>query len=436
MKINKRVRVYGFGILAVVYDLVFIGGFLIYLPVCFLRKKITIFSLLKKIGFFLPSCNKSVWIHAVSLGEINLIEPIVNKMSENLKHSIIISTTTLTGNRVAHKKYGAVAKIIYFPLDISIVVKNFLRKINPKIFITAEGELWPNLIWHLRQKKTPFLIINGRISDRAFRRYRLIKPIMKKMLSGCSRIGVQNKKYRKRFIDLGAEPQKILITGSLKFNSINPEERKIRWFEQEYAPVLKPNSRKLFIAASTHKPEEEYILDFYKDLYLEKSLTLLIAPRHPERVALIEKMALNKGLKPVRISEINNFKDEKNNLFILDTVGQLLYFYNICDICFVGGSLSGSGGHNILEPLYFSKPVLFGPSMENFSDIAKKVIDNSAGIQVNSFQDLKEKVIILLKNEKERNKYSQAARAVFEKADSLSRNVKMISKEFSFFDES
>ncbi|MCF7870858.1 MAG: glycosyltransferase [Candidatus Omnitrophica bacterium] len=436
MKKNKRAKVYGFGLLAVIYDLLFIGSFLIYLPVCFLRKKITIFSLLRKIGFFLPSCNKSIWIHAVSLGEVSLIEPIVNKMSENLKYSIVISTTTLTGNRVAYKKYGAVAKIIYFPLDISAVIKKFLRKINPKIFITAEGELWPNLISHIRRKKIPFLIINGRISERAFRRYRLIRPVMKKMLSGCSRIGVQNEQYRKRFIDLGAEPERVSVTGSLKFNSINPDEEKIQQFKQKYTVILKPNSRKLFIAASTHKPEEENILDFYKDLHSKKRPTLLIAPRHPERVTSIEKIALAKGFKPVRISEVNNFEDKKNNLFILDTVGQLSYFYNICDICFVGGSLSGSGGHNILEPLYFSKPVLFGPSMENFSDIAKKVIDNSAGIQVNSFQELKEKVKILLENEKERNKYSQAAKIVFEKADSLSQNLKMISKEFSFFDES
>ncbi|MFO8053018.1 MAG: 3-deoxy-D-manno-octulosonic acid transferase [Candidatus Omnitrophota bacterium] len=411
------------------YDITFSIGFLLYLPFYCLRKKIIISSLFKKLGFFLPTFKRSIWIHAVSVGEINLIEPIVNKLMVSLNYPIIISTTTLTGNRVAVKKYQGSAKIIYFPLDISFIIKRFLKKIDPIVVIAAETELWPNFILRLRKKNIPFLIINGRISDRAFRRYQSIKPFMKKILSGCSRIGVQNKKYQKRFIDLGAKPGKVPVTGNLKFNSIHPEKKLVEEAKKEYSTVLKPGTKDLFLAASTHSPEEKIVLTIYKELYLKHNLSLLIAPRHPGRVASIEKNILAEGFRPVRISKISQTSYKKNDVFILDSVGQLLYFYSICDICFVGGTLSGSGGHNILEPIYFLKPVIFGPSMENFSDIALKVLESSAGIQVESSQQLKEELIILLKNKNKRIDYADAATDVFKKEDSLGQNFKMILEE-------
>jgi 3-deoxy-D-manno-octulosonic-acid transferase len=417
------------GLWVVLYDLLFIIGFLIYLPFCFLRKKITVNSLLKKIGFFPSIFKQSIWIHAVSLGEVNLIEPIVDKLVESLNYSIVISTTTLTGNRVAVKKYQKFAKIIYFPLDISFIIKRFLKKINPVIVIAAETELWPNFILCLQKKNIPFLIINGRISDKAFRRYQSIRPFMKNILSGCSRIGVQNKKYQKRFIDLGAEPGKVLITGNLKFNSIRPEKKITEKTKKKYSPILKPGNKDLFLAASTHNPEEKIILSIYKELYLEHNLSLLIAPRHPERVASIEKNVLAEGFRPIRISKISQLSYEKNDIFILDSVGQLLYFYSICDVCFVGGTLSGSGGQNILEPVYFLKPVIFGSSMENFPDIALKVLKSSAGIQVKSSQQLKEGLRTLLENKNKRIEYADAAADVFKKEDSLGQNFKIILEE-------
>ncbi|MCF7887394.1 MAG: 3-deoxy-D-manno-octulosonic acid transferase, partial [Candidatus Omnitrophica bacterium] len=386
-------------------------------------------SLFKKIGFFPFALNQSIWIHAVSVGEVHLIEPIVDKLVESLNYSIVISTTTLTGNYVATKKYQKFAKIIYFPLDVSFIIKRFLKKINPIIVIAAETELWPNFILRLRKKNIPFLIINGRISDQAFRRYQPIRPFMKKILSGCSRIGVQNKKYQKRFIDLGAEHGKVSITGNLKFNSIRPEKKFVEEIKKKYSTILKSGNKDLFLAASTHNPEEKIILSIYKELYLRYNLSLLIAPRHPGRVASIEKNILTEGFRPIRISKINQLSYEKNDVFILDSVGQLLYFYSICDICFVGGTLSGSGGHNILEPIYFLKPVIFGPSMENFSDIVLKVLEFSAGIQVESSQQLKEELRILLENKNKRIDYANAATDVFKKEDSLGQNFKMILEE-------
>ncbi|MCF7873289.1 MAG: 3-deoxy-D-manno-octulosonic acid transferase [Candidatus Omnitrophica bacterium] len=408
------------------YDLIFSLGFIVYLPFYFLRKKITIFSLIKRIGCFKAVSKKSIWVHAVSVGEVNLIEPVVDKLAESLDYSIVISTTTLTGNYLARKKYQGVAKVIFFPLDISCIIKIFLKKINPEIVIAAETELWPNLILRLKQRGIPFLIINGRVSYQAFKRYQRIRPIMKHILVNCSHIGVQNNQYRQRFINLGARPEQLSITGNLKFNSIKPNKEKIEEVKKKYISILKPSSRELFVAASTHDPEEKIILNIYQELCLEKSLTLLLAPRHPERIASIEKDILAKGFRPIRISKISQLTYGKKDVFILDTVGELLYFYSICDICFVGGTLSGSGGHNILEPIYFLKPVLFGPSMENFSDIAGKVLQASAGILVKSPQQLKEKLKILLEDKGKRIDYAEAATDIFKEADSLGKNFKMI----------
>lgn len=408
------------------YDILFTISFLVYLPFYFLRKKITFFSLLRRIGFWLPNLNKSIWIHAVSVGEVNLIEPLINRMIETLDYPILISTTTLTGNKLAQNKYKEKAKIIYFPLDIKLVLQKFLKKIKPVIFIAAETELWPNLIWQLKKRKIPCLIINGRISDEAFNQYKLIKPLMKKILAGCDCIGVQNERYRRRFIDLGAKPDQVLITGNLKFNNIKPKQEKIKEFKERYNPIMKSNSQKLLVAASTHSPEENMILDIYRDIYLAKNLSLLIAPRHPERSEDIKRIVLSKGFKPIFISKIDQFKNEENSIFILDTIGQLLYFYSICDLCFVGGSFSGSGGHNILEPIYFLKPTLFGPSMENFLDISETVINNFAGIQVNSPKELKEEIVTLLDDKNKCLDYAKAAMNVFKKSGSLDKNFKLI----------
>lgn len=413
------------------YDLVFIVGFTFYLPFYFLRKKVNLFSLKERLGIFSFYLEKTVWIHAVSVGEVNLIEPVLKRLKETLSCPIVVSTTTLTGNLVAKKKYAKIAKIVYFPLDLSFLVNKFLKRIDPRIFIAVETELWPNFIRCLNRKNIPFVIINGRISNRAFKRYKLIRPLMRKVLSGCQRIGAQNNQYRQRFLHLGANPERVLVTGNLKFNLIAPSSEKIAEYEKKFYPVLKGDDAALFIAASTHHPEEELILDVYSQICQREKVALLLAPRHPKRASGLESLIKARGFNPVPISRIKQTIKGEKNVFILDTIGQLLYFYSLSDICFVGGSFSFSGGHNILEPMYFLKPTLFGPSMENFSDIAKIALDYSAAIQVDSPNQLKEELIALLNDEKRRLSYSEACLDVFKDSKSLDDNVKLIIEELN-----
>lgn len=413
-----------------IYDFAFLTGFILYLPVYFWRKKITLHALKEKFGFIaaMGAGRQAIWVQVVSVGEVNLIEGLLRRLQEIFHDPIVISTTTLTGNAVAWKKYAGRCSVIFFPLDISWIVRRVVRKINPRIFIAIETEIWPNVFRTLHQKEVPILILNARISDEAFKQYVRIRSLMKPILRQCHRIGAQNQMYQQRYLQLGADPQRVVVTGNLKFKSIVVDDEKLASVRKKYAPYLKPNNRLLWLAASTHPPEEEVIVDVYKDVRKTAAdCTLLIAPRHPERVANIEKMIHARGFRPLRLSSIDAGCEGDDVIFLVDTVGDLLYLYGIADVCFVGGSLSGDGGHNILEPMHFLKPTIFGPSMNNFSDIARNALDNEAAIMVNDTYELRRLISGLLGNEQLRRSFANRCLKVFESGKNiLSENVQVI----------
>jgi 3-deoxy-D-manno-octulosonic-acid transferase len=398
-----------------VYDIVLFLGFFVYLPFYFKRKKITFASLKEKLGIIdFDNSKETIWIQVVSVGEVNLIESLIYRLREAFDRPIVISTTTLTGNRVAREKYGHMAKVFYFPLDVSWIVKRVVSRVNPKVFVAIETEIWPNVYRHLNKKSVPIIILNGRISDKAFKSYTRIRKFIGGVLSQCAAIGVQNETYKQRFLDLGAKVSQISITGNLKFKSIVIDQEKLSSINNAYAKRLKTGDRLLILAASTHAPEEEILIDTYREIAKSNKISLLLAPRHPERVDSIEQIVSQKGFEPLRLSAINKKDFSHNQIIIVDTVGDLLYLCGICDICFVGGSLSGSGGHNILEPVYFLKPTLFGPSMENFSDIEKSVLEKEASIKVKDSYELKRVLRGLIENQSLRQLLSGRCLEVFE----------------------
>ncbi len=388
-------------------------------------------ALKEKLGLIgLGERKESIWIQVVSVGEANLIGNLLLRLKKTYNCPIIISTTTLTGNRIARQKYSHLAKIIFFPFDLSIVLEQALKIIKPKIFIAVETEIWPNLFYRLNKRNIPIVIINGRISDTAFKRYRLIRPLMKRVLKGCDYIGVQNALYKERFLFLGADPNKIVVSGNMKFESIFVDEETFRDKRERYVPILKKGDNQLLIAASTHEPEEEIIIDIYKDVFKELGgVTLLIAPRHPERAPQIEKIVRLAGFNPVRMSKVGETLEDRRSIFIADTIGELLYFYSIADICFVGGSLSNDGGHNILEPVYFRKPTIFGPNMDNFPDVEEIVLAKGAGIKVRSREELGEILLSLVNDVALKNNLNNRCNQVFEgEKKSLENNLAIISK--------
>jgi len=421
-------------ILFLIYDFIFCLGLVVYLPLHLWRKKMTLSALWEKLGLISSKeVKNSIWIQVVSVGEANLIGNLIKRLKESQDLPIVISTTTLTGNRIVKKRYSHLAKIIFFPFDLSFILERVIRVIKPKIFIAVETEIWPNLFYRLKKKKIPIVIINGRISDKAFKHYRLIRPFMKGVFEKCDYIGVQNSLYEERFIFLGADPNKTVVSGNMKFDSILIDQDNLRQKQEKYRSILKRDGNKLLVIASTHEPEEEIVIDIYKDIFKSPGgVTLLIVPRHPERAPQIEKAVRLASFNPVRMSKAEENLVDTRNVFIADTVGELMYFYSIADICFVGGSLSKNGGHNILEPIYFLKPTVFGPNMDNFLDIEEIVLEKGAGIKVRSKEELGEVLLGLVNDTALKDNLRIRCREVFEgEKKSLNSNLDIILKYLS-----
>lgn len=401
---------------------------MLYLPRYIWRKKITIASLKEKLGAIPFKFRGSIWIQVVSVGEANLIEDLVRKLNQLYDYPIVISTTTLTGNRVAKKKYSSLAKVIFLPLDITAVLLKVLKNLQPKVFVAVETELWPNLFWCLKRKNIPIVVINGRISDKAFNRYKHIKPLMRKIFDKCDFVGVQNNLYKERFNYLGCQLDKISITGNMKFKAIKLDPVHLSQLRIKYANILDREKSITIIGGSTHNPEEETLIKTYKDL-IDSNLdvSLVLAPRHIERITHIEKMVASNGLVSIRRSQIDAYKGKERCILLIDTIGELAYFYSISDLCFVGGSLIPHGGQNILEPISLLKPTCFGPFMNNFKDIEEIVMEKDAAIKVAGPEELKDVLFELVKDEAMRNKLRLNCLKVFEEEKaSLEENLELI----------
>lgn len=320
---------------------------------------------------------------------------------------ILLSTVTVTGNIIAKDKIPEADYIIYFPFDFSWAVKRALDVINPIACIIIETELWPNFLNALNLRGIPVVIVNGRISEKSFKGYKLIRPFMKEVFSNISMFNMQTEEDAERAISLGAVQNNVKICGNIKYDH---EFREIGTDKvKEIKGTLGINSNeKIFIAGSTHPGEEEIILDLYSHILNDHSnLRLIIAPRHVERVREVEEITRKKGLIPVRRtnlqkSEVRSQMSEFNNkpVIILDTIGELGFMYSIATFVFVGGSLIPHGGQNILEPAFYKKPVIFGKYMMNFSEIAKEMRLSGGGIQVNNKEEFKIEVEKLLNDEK------------------------------------
>ena len=404
----------------ILYDLIFLIFSICYLPVFLFRKKMhphfkmRLGILPKDWEFAQP-----IWIHAVSVGEAISVRHLIEDLRRALPNKkFVISTVTATGNKIAN---GIVEKkdfVIYLPLDFGFIVKKVIDRISPSVFVITETEIWPNLIRCLHKKKIPIVLVNGRISDASYRGYSAIKLLLAPVLNKIDVFCVQSERDKQRLLKLGARPEKIKVTGNMKFDIKIRDYDELRKDYTDYRQRLSLESKdRLLIAASTHKGEEEMVLKVFKELCVEHpNLKMLIAPRHPERIDEVEKYILGSGFKAVRISKLADkvgtshvqlHETDKKIVFILDTVGQLMYFYVLSDIVFVGGSLVKKGGHNIIEPASLSKPIIFGPHMFNFREIAAMFLKERSAIMVNDEQGLKNCLKDFLENE---SKISESGR--------------------------
>jgi len=322
----------------------------------------------EKLGYF-PKTDSSLWIHAVSVGEVGASVPLLKKLREEYPDfQIIFSTVTDTGQEVASAKVPCGTSVVYLPFDIGFVLRRCLRRVNPKIFITIETELWPNMFRIFGDRGVPVLILNGRISEKSSKGYEKISFFMKKVLDNVKIFGMQSQTDADRVIRIGADPQKVMILGNFKFDGDIPGGVP-SWALAIKGPVI--------VAGSTHSGEEEIVIEAYRE-NLERfpGLKLLLAPRHPARFREVADLLRTKGIPFVKRSELCARPDEvkekteqgtfNRHVILLDSVGELPSVYGIADIAIVGKSFMGHGGQNPLEPAFWGKPILCGPHMENF----------------------------------------------------------------------
>jgi 3-deoxy-D-manno-octulosonic-acid transferase len=329
-------------------------------------------NLLQRFGSTNFKLTESIWLHAVSLGEAKIAHAIATKLRTIYPDMpIVISTTTLTGAQYINNIKLEQLYHSYCPYDLTNNWQRFLRAIKPVMLIIIETELWPNLLAMCHNKQIPVLIANARISPRSFKRYQRIFCYSQVMLSWLSLVMAQSTADGERFLALGLHKDQLAIAGNIKFDlSIPKNLGTIR-------PQLGVN-RAIWIAASTHAGEESIILTAHQAILATNSTALLIiAPRHPERFNVVAKLIKKHHLKMVTRSS-KQLCDPSTQVYLADSLGELYLLYNSSDVAFVGGSLVAIGGHNLLEPAALAKPLLSGPMLNNFQDIAQTFSKNQA----------------------------------------------------------
>jgi 3-deoxy-D-manno-octulosonic-acid transferase len=393
-----------------------------YLAYQAIRYRKYIRSLRQRLGYLPVSFNldgaESSWIHAVSVGEVLIARALLPELRERYpKLRLFLSTTTMSGHEIARSNLQYVDEVFYFPFDLGFIVRRTLRLVKPRLFVMMETEIWPNLLRICRARGVKTLLINGRISSRSYPRYRIVRPLFRRVLADVDRFCMQSEESARRLIDLGGDPARVSVTGSLKFDSLQiatplshgkPRERVLRFF------ALSP-SRVVIVAGSTLRGEEAAVIRAFKRIKQTMAGAMLIlAPRHPERFKEVETLAREAGLVTMRRSDLPIDAEPRADVVVLDTIGELAQLYQVATAVFVGGSLVDHGGHNILEPAIFGKPILFGPYMQNFKEIADTFVANGAAVQVGSERELDEVLPALVTDPVRRARLGAAARALVE----------------------
>ncbi len=307
-----------------------------------------------------------VWIHAVSVGESIAARPLISALRD--EYMIFLSTVTDTGRKVSRDFLLPGEELFYVPFDLSFAIRGTLSRVKPDLFILMETEIWPNLIRAFHGRGIPVAMVNGRISEKSFRGYRKIKPLMRSVLAGVDHFCMQSEGDAERITALGAPKERVSVTGNLKFDARPPGELP-QWCSELSRPVI--------VAGSTHEGEEEMIISAFGRLRkVFDTPTLVLAPRHPERFSEVEAILMSSGIPYAKRSTEEVAGKE---IVLLDTIGELPSVYGCADICIVGGSFIPRGGHNLFEPAFWGKPIICGPYMENFP-LAEEFFEKDAAI--------------------------------------------------------
>lgn len=345
-----------------------------------------------------------IWVHAVSVGEVLSVLPLIKQIRQRWPgRPLFLSTTSRTGQELARKNRRRLAGVFYFPLDWKFAVRRSLDQVRPGLILILETEIWPNFLHECRQRKIPVCLANGRISDRSFRKYRRFRRWLPWAVSLFDCCCMQDPVDRERIIFLGAPPDKVEVCGNLKYEIEPPRQLHSRL--ARFRSLMQLSSTPfLVVAGSTRRNEETPVLGAFRSLQREcPQARLLLAPRHPGRCAEVEQLLTSQAFRFVKRSEMSDMVIPEDGIppaevILLDTLGELPVLYALADLVFVGGSLIPWGGHNLLEPALFKKPVLFGPHMNNFREMARHFMKAEAGIMVQNEVELGERFVELFRD--------------------------------------
>ncbi len=348
-----------------------------------------------------------IWVHAVSVGEVEAARPLIAMLQESYdKHQILITTMTPTGSDRVKRLFGQSVAHCYLPYDLPFAVKRFLKRNRPVFGVIMETEIWPNLLLISKQHNIPLVLANARMSDRSAKGYLKFPKLTKQVLNSLRFIAAQSQHDRDNFHLLGADITDVHAIGNLKYETHLPAST----VEQASAMrMMWDNDRPVWVAASTHEGEEDIILQASRKIRAQcPNLLLIIVPRHPERFDRVTAIAHKSGFKTRRRSE-NKPCSADIEVLVVDTMGELPLFYAACDVAFVGGSLIPHGGHNILEPASLGRAIVVGPHYYNFNEITRQFIEANATIEVNNAENLADTVSTLLDNADQRAKMGEAS---------------------------
>ncbi|MFH0965634.1 MAG: 3-deoxy-D-manno-octulosonic acid transferase [Planctomycetota bacterium] len=403
--------------LTILFDALYLAGLLLLAPLLLYRSLTTgkyRRGLAQRLGRIprRPGCRPCVWFHSVSVGEFLAVESLVRRFRDaHPDFDVLLSATTRTGFDLASSRTGG-PPVIYFPCDLSWAVRRAFDAVRPSLVVLVELELWPNFLAEARSRRIPVLLANGRISDKSARSYRRFAFAFRHAFDAVSLWGVQNEEYRRRLLDLGIPPERIVVAGNTKYDSL-PDLR-----DDSLGPALRAELNLapddlLLIAGSTFSGEEEILLDLFQDLHPRFSkLRLLLAPRHPERFDEVKEVLRSRRVRWAARTSLP--QPEPADVILLDTIGELAKIYACGDVVFVGKSLCGGGGQNILEPAAHGKPVLFGPRVENFRQSADLLLARDAAVEVADKDALRRRVEELLLKPEMRRRIGDNARRVLQ----------------------
>jgi 3-deoxy-D-manno-octulosonic-acid transferase len=432
------------------YSLLTAAGMLLLLPYFLLRGLIQgkyLSNIPERLGWRFPpelrdekspgSTEKSIWIHAVSVGEVLAVLPLAEQLKRRFPQlRLVVSTTTVTGQKIARERMPFADSIFYFPLDWRGPVRRALGVARPAAAIIVETEIWPNFLRECRLADVPVIFVNGRLSERSFQGYRralsysagALSGFLKKVLGDATLFLMQSDEDASRLIALGAPGERVLVTGNLKYDLAEASESPLSsWLE---AQVAKSNRRPVVVAGSVLANEEVSVLRAFAEVEREFPRALLIlAPRKPEQFDKAAAVVAESGRKLLRRRDLtlngagSAALSEPGNVFLLDSLGELGELYRLADAVFVGGSLVPGGGHNILEPAAFSKVPIYGPSMENFREMSGKFLAAGAAIQVKSSEELGAAWSGLLREPERAARMGTCARALVDRNRGATRRV-------------